>query len=57
MINEMKKEGMRDFRGDTRVTNYPMQKVFSDFDFTNVETIKGYYDNPAEDALRYHLSI
>lgn len=57
MINEMKKEGMKDFRGETRVTNYSMQKVFSDFDFTNVETFKGYYDNPTEDALRYHLSI
>lgn len=57
MINEMKKEGMKDFRGETRVTNYPMQKVFSDFDFRKVETLKGYYDNPTEDALRYHLSI
>ena len=60
MINDMKKEGMRDFRGETRVTNYPMQKVFSDFDlrdFRNVETLKGYYDNPTEDALRYHLII
>lgn len=57
MINEMKEEGMRDFRGETRVTNYPMQKVFKDFDFKNVETLEGYYDNPTEDALRYHLSI
>ena len=57
MISEMKKEGMRDFIGETRVTNYPMQKVFNDFDFKNVETLEGYYDTPAEDALRYHLSI
>ncbi|EQB87754.1 ribosomal protein S18 acetylase RimI-like enzyme [Clostridium punense] len=57
MLSEMKKEGMRDFRGETRVTNYPMQKVFNDFDFKNVETLEGYYDNPTEDALRYHLSI
>ena len=57
MINEMKEEGMRDFRGETRVTNYPMQKVFNDFHFKNVETLEGYYDNPTEDALRYHLSI
>lgn len=57
MINEMKKEGIRDFRGETRITNYPMQKVFSDFIFKNVETYKGYYDNPTEDALRYHLNI
>jgi hypothetical protein len=34
-----------------------MQKVFSDFDFRNIETLKGYYDNPTEDALRYHLRI
>ncbi|MDT8719182.1 GNAT family N-acetyltransferase [Clostridium sp. 19966] len=57
MINEMQNEGMKDFRGETRVTNYPMQKVFSDFNFRNVETIKGYYDNPTEDAFRYKLSI
>lgn len=57
MIHEMKKDGMRDFRGETRVTNYPMQKVFSDFGFRNVETFKGYYDNPIEDAFRYHLNI
>ena len=57
MINEMKKEGMKEFRGETRVTNYTMQKVFSDFDFRNIETLKGYYDNPTEDALRYQLSI
>lgn len=57
MLNEMKKEGMNDFRGETRVTNYPMQKVFSNFNFRKVKTIKGYYDNPTEDALRYHLNI
>ncbi|MBD7915134.1 hypothetical protein H9660_08220 [Clostridium sp. Sa3CUN1] len=48
---------MTDFRGETRVTNYPMQKVFSDFNFINVETFKDYYDNPIEDALRYQLNI
>ncbi|MEG0672174.1 N-acetyltransferase [Clostridium sp.] len=57
MIDDMKKSGMKDFRGETRVTNYPMQKIFSDFNFKNVETYKGYYDNPTEDALRYHLNI
>ncbi|MDH8679933.1 GNAT family N-acetyltransferase [Fusibacter bizertensis] len=57
MISEMKKEGIRDFRGETRVSNYPMQKVFSDFDFTNVETYKDYYDNPTEDALRFQLNF
>ena len=57
MLDEMKKEGMKDFRGETRVTNYPMQKVFSDFKFRNVETFKGYCDNPTEDAWRYHLNI
>ncbi|SMC16544.1 Ribosomal protein S18 acetylase RimI [Clostridium acidisoli DSM 12555] len=57
MINEMKKEGMKDFRAETRITNYPMQKVFSDFNFINVETYKGYYDNPTEDAFIYHLNI
>lgn len=40
MINYMKKQGMKDFRGETRVTNYPIQKVFSDFGFRNVETFK-----------------
>ena len=57
MISEMKKEGMTDFRGETRITNYPMQKVFSDFNFINVETFKDYYDKPNEDALRYQLNI
>lgn len=57
MINEMKKEEMKDFRAETRITNYPMQKVFSDFNFINVETYKGYYDNPTEDAFIYHLNI
>lgn len=57
MIAEMQQEGIRDFRGETRFTNYAMQKVFEDFNFINVETFKGYYDNPIEDALRYHLSL
>ena len=57
MINEMKEQGMKDFRGETRATNYPMQKVFSDFHFLKVETFKGYYDNPTEDALRYNLNL
>lgn len=56
MISEMEKEGMRDFRGETRVSNYPMQKVFSDFDFTIVEKYKDYYDNPTEDALRFQMN-
>ncbi|WP_084665971.1 GNAT family N-acetyltransferase [Clostridium collagenovorans] len=57
MIDDMKREGMRDFRGETRVTKYPMQKVFSDFNFRCVETFKEYYDNTMEDALRYNLNI
>lgn len=57
MIDEMKKEGMNDFRGETRATNYSMQKVFSDFNFKNVGTFKEYYDNPWEDAFRYQLNL
>ena len=56
-ISERKEEGMKDFRAETRVTNYPMQKVFSNFGFKNVRTIKDYYDNPTEDALRYGLYL
>lgn len=55
MIAEMEARGMYAFAGETRVTNYPMQKVFEDFGFQNVYTMENYYDDPTEDALRYHL--
>lgn len=57
MMAEMRSAGMHAFAGETRVTNYPMQKVFSDFGFQIVETMKGYYENPVEDAYRYEISM
>lgn len=56
MLTDMKDLGIHEFAGETRVSNLPMQKVFRDFGFQAVETMKGYYDSPDEDALRYCLS-
>lgn len=56
MLAEMRNLGMTAFAGETRVSNLPMQHVFRNFNFQAVETMKGYYENPDEDALRYALS-
>lgn len=55
MLSDMRKLNMHDFRGETRVTNYPMQKTFEKFGFKKTEVMKDYYDNPTEDAYKYIL--
>lgn len=57
MLEEMAELGMQAYAGETRLSNYPMQKVFEDFGFQRAYTMEGYYDNPAEDAFRYHLNM
>lgn len=55
MIKEMRGLGMNEFIGETRITNYPMQKVFNDFKFKSLEIVESYYENPTEEAIRYVL--
>ena len=53
MLDHMRSSGIHDFRGETRVSNYSMQKVFENFGFERKEVMKDYYDDPTEDALKY----
>lgn len=55
MMDEMHSLNMHDFRGETRISNFPMQKIFETFGFKRTEVLKDYYDYPTEDAYRYVL--
>lgn len=57
MMAEMEAAGMHAFAGETRVSNAPMQKVFADFGFRMAYIMEDYYDDPHEDAYRYHLRM
>lgn len=49
-------EDMHIFKGETRVSNIKMQKVFEDCGYSITERVKDYYDVPTfEDAFKYCL--
>ena len=54
---EMRKDDMFRFRGETRASNTVMQKVFEDCGFKRCAVEKGYYDRPVEDAHKYALDV
>lgn len=51
----MKSQGFQDFRGETRISNLPMQKVFEQQGFDRKHVMESYYDHPTEDAYRYEV--
>ncbi|MDR7855536.1 N-acetyltransferase [Tissierella sp.] len=57
VIDEMLKDDMHIFKGETRETNFKMQKVFEDFGYKVINKVEGYYDNPTETAYKYSLEI
>lgn len=54
---EMKKLGMKRFCGETRASNYAMQKVFEDCGYLLNRIEEGYFDDPPESAYKYVLEI
>lgn len=52
---EMLKFGMKNFRGETRASNKPMQATFERCGYKLDTVEKDYYDNPTEDAYKYIL--
>lgn len=56
-IDEMLKDDMYIFKGETRESNIKMQKVFEDFGYKIINKVEKYYDNPIETAYRYSLEI
>lgn len=56
-IDEMLKDDMNIFKGETRESNYKMQKVFEDFGYKVISKVDKYYDNPVETAHKYSLEI
>lgn len=57
IIDEMLKEDIHIFKGETRESNYKMQKVFEDFGYKIISKVAKYYDNPVETAYKYSLGI
>lgn len=55
VIDEMLKDGMYKFKGETRVSNLLMQKVFEDFGYTVTGKVEDYYENPIEAAFKFSL--
>lgn len=45
------------FKGETRESNFKMQKIFEDFGYKIIDKVEKYYDNPAETAYKYSLEI
>lgn len=56
-IDEMLKDGMHIFKGETRKSNIKMQKVFEDFGYEIINEVEDYYDNPIETAYKYALKM
>lgn len=52
---EMNKLGMKRFCGETRATNFAMQKVFEDCGYRLNRIEEGAFDNPPESAYKYVL--
>lgn len=57
VIDEMLKDDMHIFKGETRATNFKMQKVFEDFGYKLINKVEKYYDNPSETAFKYSLEL
>lgn len=57
VIDEMLKDDMHIFKGETRKSNFKMQKVFEDFGYKISSEVEAYYDNPTETAYKYSLEI
>jgi ribosomal-protein-alanine N-acetyltransferase len=56
-IDEMLKDDMHIFKGETRESNLKMQKIFEDFGYKFIGKVEKYYDNPTETAYKYSLEI
>ena len=57
IIDEMLKDDMHIFKGETRESNFEMQKVFEDFGYKISSKVEKYYDNPMETAYKYSLEM
>lgn len=57
IIDEMLKDDMHIFKGETRESNFKMQKVFEDLGYEIINEVEEYYDNPIETAYKYSLEI
>ncbi len=57
IIDEMLKDDMHIFKGETRESNIKMQKVFEEFGYKITNKVEEYYDNPVETAYKYSLEI
>lgn len=53
VLDEYRERGMHEFRGETREGNQAMRHLFEELGFRAGERIEGYYDAPAEAAVRY----
>jgi ribosomal-protein-alanine N-acetyltransferase len=51
VIQELRIEGCRFFYLEARLSNYAARKLYEKFGFNMVGVRKGYYVNPAEDAV------
>lgn len=54
---EMQKVGMHRFCGETRASNYAMQRVFESCGYLLNTIEEDYYANPNESAYKYVLQI
>ena len=54
---EMKELGMGRFRGETRASNLPMQRLFEKMGYRLDRVEENYYHNPEESAYKYLLQF
>ena len=54
---EMKELGMGRFRGETRASNLPMQRLFEKMGYQLDRVEENYYHNPEESAYKYLLQF
>ena len=57
VTEEMKKDEMRRFCGETRASNQGMQKVFEDCGYKLNKVEEEYFQNPKESAYKYVLQL
>lgn len=57
VIQELRDEGCRFFYLEVRSSNYAARKLYEKFGFNMVGIRKGYYVNPAEDAVIMMLEL
>lgn len=57
VTEEMKKEEMSRFCGETRASNRGMQKVFEDCGYKVNKVEENYFQNPKESAYKYVLQL